>query len=507
MILIDNYINKINIAYPDKKNKIYLAANQAERHYRNLENILRNFEYEINKSINNINGSSDNVINSYIANVNNIYQTIETISEFVYSHCKEISNVYADLKVRYDLLEKRYNDLINLAKNEPQDKFELTNNMSSSSEYSSEYRKWNGNITSLKKICQAYVDAINKYIEYLERVDKFDLIGKLGYPKPYSNASYVTRFIENNVFTNGFDSIGNLEYFEWLTNCINMAGTVGLDQGIFRISFRNKNVQIWKLVHKFTDRGMSSSEVVDLFKIIDSWGACSYAAAAGNIVYRYHDNPEYFEEHFGFPLYIERDDGTIELNTAELLADLYLYINDTANGGEMFDTSNGEFEILKGSGAQRFFRDDETNSEMLRSYLSYHGIDIECKRETVFTTEHSVGILSPDELSDVKSSICAVIDDPNKSLDFFIGPNDVVAKNCMIGYDEDGLIKSGVDTIHATNCIGYNDDGVLINTWGGIYLYPWEFIEYNVGYGDVIFQSVEIKDYGLEDTHGFSTIE
>ena len=101
-------------------------------------------------------------------------------------------------------------------------------------------------------------------------------------------------------------------------------------------------------------------------------------------------NPELFEELFGFPMYKTTKNGKKILNSNELLLDMYLYVNDTRNGGNLIHkNSNSNTYIFNHSDSidvfGRLMLDTEqqvcmstsagSNNEVLSSYLNAKGLD------------------------------------------------------------------------------------------------------------------------------------
>lgn len=73
--------------------------------------------------------------------------------------------------------------------------------------------------------------------------------------------------------------------------------------------------------------GMSEYDAARLMEYLDSIGACTYASAATKVIVQFADKPEEFEKYFGFPLYIVDSDGNVQINSGELLLDMYVVNN------------------------------------------------------------------------------------------------------------------------------------------------------------------------------------
>lgn len=95
----------------------------------------------------------------------------------------------------------------------------------------------------------------------------------------------------------------------------------------------NQNNKFNYLLDKLKAQGFSEQDALFIMQNIDcGTGVCSYAATVNAIFAQYMNNPDKFEEIFGFPMFDE--DGT--LNGEELLLELYLFANSVENGGNLF---------------------------------------------------------------------------------------------------------------------------------------------------------------------------
>lgn len=94
--------------------------------------------------------------------------------------------------------------------------------------------------------------------------------------------------------------------------------------------------EYFELKDKLISRGFNNSQASVILSSVDDVGACSYAAKANSIFYQFSNNPKLFEERFGFPMYKVSSDGKTVLNSTELLLDMYVFANDTDNGGNLF---------------------------------------------------------------------------------------------------------------------------------------------------------------------------
>lgn len=82
-----------------------------------------------------------------------------------------------------------------------------------------------------------------------------------------------------------------------------------------------------ELENKLIKMGYMPSDARIILKSLDSTGACSYATVCNEIIEHFKDNPDKFEETFGYPI----------TNADELLLDIFLFANDVNNEGALFD--------------------------------------------------------------------------------------------------------------------------------------------------------------------------
>lgn len=121
----------------------------------------------------------------------------------------------------------------------------------------------------------------------------------------------------------------------------------GVDQGLLDSLYKDPK-RYNDLLNKLnTKYHLSNQDSVRTINMLDSIGACSYAALANTIFAQYIDNPQQFQKDFGFPMYVQDSNGNTVLNDAELLVDLYIFTNSKSNGGFIFEESNGNLVINK----------------------------------------------------------------------------------------------------------------------------------------------------------------
>lgn len=110
------------------------------------------------------------------------------------------------------------------------------------------------------------------------------------------------------------------------------------------------------LKDKLISAGFTRDQASVLMSSVNDVGACSYAAKANSIFYKFHNNPDLFQQKFGFPMYLNQD-GKRVLNSNELLLDMYLFVNDTANGGKLFSKNyDNSYTFFEGTKVDVFGR-------------------------------------------------------------------------------------------------------------------------------------------------------
>lgn len=98
-----------------------------------------------------------------------------------------------------------------------------------------------------------------------------------------------------------------------------------------------------ELRDKLVSQGFTQRDASLILSGLDSAGACSYASNVNELLTYFKSNSADFYRYFGFSMYQQEPSGQYRLNTEELLLDLYLFANNVANGGRLFeDTATGK---------------------------------------------------------------------------------------------------------------------------------------------------------------------
>lgn len=181
------------------------------------------------------------------------------------------------------------------------------------------------------------------------------------------SSSEASKYISNamqNVKSNNI-SINTANINDIFEYCSTANGKYGVDQGILKdlyfwqapdgtiilpteiSKYVNANITLKKVAHSeyfevkntlMTKYNMSSLDASKVLSALDSIGACTYASAANDIVGHFKDNPNFFKEIFGFPLYKKANNGNLKINAIDLLTDMYIFVNHTNNGGKLITT-------------------------------------------------------------------------------------------------------------------------------------------------------------------------
>ena len=138
-----------------------------------------------------------------------------------------------------------------------------------------------------------------------------------------------------NYKLNTYGYITNYDYSS-ATNVVNRHKEQGLPIPHFRKEGNQKYVS---LKDKLQYMGFSKDEAAVILESINDRGACSYADVCNNIFYHFRNNAEDFEKIFGYPMIVSNK-GELNLNSSELILDLYVFANSKENGGRFFSKNH-----------------------------------------------------------------------------------------------------------------------------------------------------------------------
>ncbi len=296
------------------------------------------------------------------------------------------------------------------------------------------------------------------------------------------------------------------EYYDFLdkNRDIYSDNSFGVDQHVTMDIFKDNNILMSSyLIDKIRDKGLSYADSVELLRSIDSVGACTYASMANEILAAYHNKPETFYKDFGFPMYLDDGFGGKSLNTSELLADMYLYINTKGNSSQasILETKGnsiyinerdkeGNINIKNQIYLQNGSDGRESTAKDINNYLKSKNKNLSYNTKSVISTMNNYGknknevkSISQNELLDIKSKMINAIQN-NKliSLGYYDNPKADYKVNM---YDVDNGYRKIKDTKnwggtegtgagHSVYVTTINEYGVYCSSWGKNMFMTWD---------------------------------
>lgn len=263
--------------------------------------------------------------------------------------------------------------------------------------------------------------------------------------------------------------------------------------------------EYFELKNKLVTKGFTEDQASIILSSIDDVGACSYAAKANSIFYKFSKNPELFEELFGFPMYKTTKNGKKILNSNELLLDMYLYVNDTRNGGNLIHkNSNSNTYIFNHSDSidvfGRLMLDTEqqvymstsagSNNEVLSSYLNAKGLDWD---SYALIKNNPNNVLSNNEFNKCIYDINGTIKEGKAiQLNLFSSGSEIRMINSQ--NEIEFTTKSwGEGGGHAVFITGMKKEGFLVSSWGKEYLIPFYDLQ-NGGRFTIMIDDIKVTN-------------
>ncbi len=278
-------------------------------------------------------------------------------------------------------------------------------------------------------------------------------------------------------------------------------GNYGVDQGVVTDILENPDLKIHKQIYNYIhDLGFKQKDISKVMSMINETGACSYAAIVSAIMYQFKDNPEAFERIFGYPL--KNEDGT--LNDALLLTDIYIFVNDVENGGELFQKKNGKYRIVDADTENQQYLSDVlgTNEELVDLFLKSKNkslsYDVECLVRKKEGLEKYEDILPESEkyqnILSVKHEVKShLLQDQSVTLSVYQDTLDNVNFIPMDEENGNARVLSLSDGAHAVYVTGVIDDderdGLVVSSYGNKYYVSWD----NLANAEFIISSASIK--------------
>ena len=304
-----------------------------------------------------------------------------------------------------------------------------------------------------------------------------------------NSSSYIDNFGVNQ---SGIENMctytlnGKTYSYKQATKIVNTA----IENGEIKPEFEITATKEWfTLRDKLMSRGFTESQSTVILQNIDDFGACTYAAKSNSIFFKFSNNPQLFEEKFGFPMYVVNDYGQTVLNSNELLLDMYVFANDTYNGGSFFTNYGDSYKFytddridvfgnkLLNSNNQAFMSDFDGSNEVLVDYLKSKGLEWDS-----YTMIQNAGNnkLSSEELSGLVDAVEESIK-AGKSVQMNVYSRGhgirLIKNDGTIDIHMKTHIKSDgtpVNWGHAVFVTGVQKNGFIVSSYGRQNLIPFE---------------------------------
>jgi len=289
---------------------------------------------------------------------------------------------------------------------------------------------------------------------------------------------------------------------EEINEYIRMSEANGLTVKINR-NIRNKTPEnYYKNVEYIASKyGMTNENAVKTAKMIDEIGACSYANLGNALEMQYRDDPEAFEKATGIPLYKTDKNGNKYINTAEILADLYI----TMNSDRISDSKTPLFKKNKTGATEIIDYIDEKDQAYVHYSYGYNQELIEkyFKSKNINAKVDTKHYTPKDNL---KQSLSKIKKDLKKGYTVSIG--------CYPRRDLSGKVIEGVkiyninmkdpnkvdidkmepfqtiDGGHVMTITGTTDKGFIVDSWGKRMLIPYD--ELDGEHGEYTIDTIKI---------------
>lgn len=293
-------------------------------------------------------------------------------------------------------------------------------------------------------------------------------------------------------------------------------GKYGVDQGILRDlkmdlvrynAFLNYLEQTYQL---------SAQDAVRTVELLDSIGACTYAAFANTIFASYIGRPGDFEKDFGIPMYTTDGYGNQIFNDAQLLADLYIFFNSKSNGGKIFDDSLGKTVIDNNFVSNNGLTEQEyvsyssgLNTVKINSYLDSKSNGLEIKttgtvKGYLGNNAHFIHYPIPPSEDEVKSKVQqAMINEEQVTLNIFPDTSGEIILQDVINSNNDVTFAGN----HAMFVTRADNDGVMVSSWGKDYFISYEDLvnsgEYRFDFSTLTEEVKSVSSFDLDSGYYF----
>lgn len=280
-----------------------------------------------------------------------------------------------------------------------------------------------------------------------------------------------------------YSSNGQNYTYEQVREIVNDAKNNGMPIPRFK---KQAFKEYFDLKNQLISKGLTNDQASIILSSIDDIGACSYAAKANSIFYKFSSTPKLFEEKFGFPMYKINSHGETVLNSNELLLDMYLFFNDTSNGGNLFTKNiyDNSYNFYTNNNIDVFGRqmlDTEnqvflsyssgSNNDVLKNYMNSKGLAWDSYN---LIKNSPNNILSDNEFFGYISAVNESIKE-GKAIQLNIFSNGTEIR--MLNYNSNlntTTKKWGEGNGHAVFVTGVDNNGFVVSSWGREYLIPFQ---------------------------------
>ena len=271
----------------------------------------------------------------------------------------------------------------------------------------------------------------------------------------------------------------------------------GVDQGVIKsnvsysynkkMASKNYFAIRSKIQSKYNITANEASIILD--GINGRAGACTYAATCNDIIHYFLDKPQKFEQIFGYPM-TTMVNGKETLNSMELLSDLYIFANDTKNGGSLFEIDEfGQLHFTKDSISndvdifgqkqlesknQKYLSTiDGINDTLINKFLKSKNSNLNFYSLELYNTWHNPLILSDENFEYIKQKIVkSSSSGEHLRMDIFNEGQNINMINLSGGLNC-STTKWNEGGGHAVYITGISNDGLFVSSWGQKYLIPF----------------------------------
>ena len=347
----------------------------------------------------------------------------------------------------------------------------------------SEYESFflNNNSTNYgadQNISAKYASVIVKNLDWLTNENEFlDYLINQGNCKEQKAKNLLNAIKTKSVTLNAKFGSRCMEYI--FDKCIkeNRFDVIDIIEKSFVI---NRNSEFNRLISKLNESGMTTLDAIRTLCAIDTTGVCSYAAVANSILNAYRGNSEAFERDFGYPMYIEID-GKKELNSSELILDMYTYLNSNkydswekyefifaSNEKNMFTyDSNGKIQVnhLRTKSQVYLSSGLAQNDDAINSFLKSKNVHLKLNSNFVINSKGQSGF--------VETILKYLSANQNNSVNLGLSNSEIPIRFME---NEDNVFCSTANWDegegHAVCVTGIIKDYIVVSSWGKRLLIP-----------------------------------